>query len=121
MNRSALSTTPSQIHHTQRFVQVAWFEVPLGQRRVVGVVMECLSEPSQDLDAAQIKDIIEPLVEHPPIPEAILKVIKFGTDYYGVPLGDFVELILPAIVKEGSRRYGVNSAGVEESISMPNS
>ena len=99
MNRSALSTTPvpDSSHATLRPGSLV--RVPLGQRRVVGVVMECLSEPSQDLDAAQIKDIIEPLVEHPPIPEAILKVIKFGTDYYGVPLGDFVKLILPAIVK----------------------
>ena len=92
--------------------------VPLGQRRVVGVVMECLNEPAQDLDAAQIKDIIEPLVEHPPIPEAILKVIKFGTDYYGVPLGDFVKLILPAIVKEGSRRYGVNESATTNPVNL---
>ena len=76
-------SVPDSSHATLRPGSLV--RVPLGQRRVVGVVMECLSEPSQDLDAAQIKDIIEPLVEHPPIPEAILKVIKFGTDYYGGP------------------------------------
>ena len=94
---------PDSLHDTLQVGSLV--RVPLGQRRVVGIVLSLLDAPSGELQPEQLKDVFDLVDEYTVIPEALIKVMQFGADYYGASIGDFVKLVLPSSAKEGSKRY----------------
>ena len=67
--------------------------VPFGRKQVVGVVMECSAE--SDWAAEKIKSVVKVLDEIPPLPQELLTLLKFCSDYYHYPLGATVLSALP--------------------------
>ena len=92
--------------------------VPLGQRRVIGLVLRLLEHPSTDLIPEQIKPILERIEDVAAIPSSLVKVLEFGADYYGVPLGDFIKLALPTNAKAGSRRYAIKDVSQLDALNL---
>lgn len=68
--------------------------VPFGRKQVVGVVMECVR--SSDLPAERIKAVVQVLDDVPPMPDELLKLLRFCSDYYHHPIGMTVLSALPA-------------------------
>ncbi len=66
--------------------------VPFGRRQVVGVVMECVADSVLALE--RIKQITQVLDEAPLLPEELLALLRFCSDYYHHPLG---ATVLPAL------------------------
>ena len=68
--------------------------VPFGRKNLVGVVMECV--PESNLAADRVKSVSKVLNEVPPLPQELLALLKFCSDYYHFPLGMVVLAALPA-------------------------
>ncbi len=66
--------------------------VPFGRRQVVGVVMECVADSALALE--RIKQVTHVLDEAPLLPEELLTLLRFCSDYYHHPLG---ATVLPAL------------------------
>ncbi len=73
--------------------------VPLRRRRVTGVVVEVSATTDLPLDA--IRDIDEILDESPLLPDALLEIARFITEYYRCPLGTTLAAMLPARLLRG--------------------
>jgi primosomal protein N' (replication factor Y) len=66
--------------------------VPLGRRRVTGVIMEfCARAPVKD-----IREVLEPLDERPVLDSALLQLCRWTARYYLAPLGEVIGAVLPA-------------------------
>ena len=63
--------------------------VPIGRRVVPGVVVKKVAQPD-----FKTKSILKVLYSKP-LPKHLLKTVKFVHDYYMVPSGQAVSLILP--------------------------
>ena len=68
--------------------------VPFGRKQVVGVVMECAQKST--LAAGRIKQVVQVLTGAPPLPDELLTLLRFCSDYYHHPLGATVLSALPA-------------------------
>jgi primosomal protein N' (replication factor Y) len=68
--------------------------VPFGRKHVVGIVME-LTE-SSDLAPERVKSIAQVLDDVSPLPDELLTLLRFCSDYYHYPLGLTVMSALPA-------------------------
>ena len=66
--------------------------VPFGRRQVVGVVMECVADSALALE--RIKQVTQVLDEAPLLPDELLALLRFCSDYYHHPLG---ATVLPAL------------------------
>ena len=67
--------------------------VPFGRKQVLGVAMECVEQ--SDLSAARIKPVTQVLDDVPPLPQELLTLLQFCSDYYHHPLGMTVLSALP--------------------------
>ncbi len=67
--------------------------VPFGRQQVVGVVMECVADSALALE--RIKQVVQVLDEAPLLPEELLTLLRFCSDYYHHPLGTTVLPALP--------------------------
>ena len=72
--------------------------VPIGRRVVPGVVVKKVAQPN-----FKTKSILKVLYSKP-LPKHLLKTVKFVHDYYMVPSGQAVSLILPRGVEKQRRR-----------------
>ncbi len=72
--------------------------VPFGRKQVLGVVME-IAEQS-DLSAARLKPVTQVLDDVPPLPQEMLTLLRFCSDYYHHPLGMTVLSALPARLRD---------------------
>ncbi len=66
--------------------------VIFGRRQVVGVVMECVADSALALE--RIKQVTHVLDEAPLLPDELLALLRFCSDYYHHPLG---ATVLPAL------------------------
>ncbi len=66
--------------------------VIFGRRQMVGVVMECVADSALALE--RIKQVTHVLDEAPLLPEELLTLLRFCSDYYHHPLG---ATVLPAL------------------------
>ena len=73
--------------------------VSFGSRKVVGVVMEINSEP--DIQVTKIKQILEVLNPEGDIPEPIIKLCLWASEYYHHPIGEVVATALPTSLRQG--------------------
>lgn len=90
--------------------------VPFGRKQAVGVVMECCAE--SELSSERIKSVSRILDDIPPLPGALLALLRFCSDYYHYPLGPTVLSALPAGLRSGepveikeSLSYALSEAG----------
>ncbi|MFZ9888125.1 MAG: replication restart helicase PriA, partial [Myxococcota bacterium] len=84
--------------------------VPLGGRRMVGVVLP--GGAPAELAVERIKLIDEVLDEEPIVTAEQLELCRFVADYYMAPLGETVRLILPPDTqRDVKRRYRVTDEG----------
>ncbi|HAF44403.1 MAG: primosomal protein N' [Sideroxydans sp. GWF2_59_14] len=67
--------------------------VPFGRKQVLGVAMEWAE--SSDLAADRIKPVTQVLDDVPPLPQELLTLLQFCSDYYQYPLGMTVLAALP--------------------------
>jgi primosomal protein N' (replication factor Y) len=73
-------------------------EVPLGSRRVPGIVWDGAASP--DIAPARLKPILRRLAV-PPMSTALRQTLSFLADYYVAPLGAAARLALPSIALSG--------------------
>ncbi len=66
--------------------------VPFGRRQVVGVAMECVADSALALE--RIKQVVQVLDKAPLLPDELLALLRFCSDYYHHPLG---ATVLPAL------------------------
>lgn len=67
--------------------------VPFGRKQVLGVAMEWVQDSA--LDADRIKTVAQVLDDVPPLPQELLTLLRFCSDYYHHPLGMTVLSALP--------------------------
>ena len=67
--------------------------VPFGKKIAVGVIME-LAETTT-LAPQRVRRVLSVQRDVPPLPQDILKLLKFCSDYYHHPLGEVVLNALP--------------------------
>ncbi|MDD2929446.1 MAG: DEAD/DEAH box helicase family protein, partial [Sideroxydans sp.] len=67
--------------------------VPFGRKQVLGIAMEWAG--SSDLAAERIKPVTRVLDDVPPLPQDMLTLLRFCSDYYHFPLGMTVLSALP--------------------------
>ncbi|MBI3902405.1 MAG: primosomal protein N' [Nitrosomonadales bacterium] len=68
--------------------------VPFGRKQVVGVVMECAADSG--LSAERIKSVVRVPDEIPPLPDELLTLLRFCSDYYHHPQGMTALSALPS-------------------------
>ena len=73
--------------------------VPFGRRRQVGLVTAHAAESS--LPAGKIRRCHEAIDEVPIVPEGLLRLIRFASDYYHHPIGEVMAAALPALLRQG--------------------
>jgi primosomal protein N' (replication factor Y) len=79
--------------------------VPLGRRRVTGVIMEfCANAPVKDT-----REVIESLDERPVLDSALLQLCRWTARYYLAPLGEVISAVLPAGLRVEDQRLVVVS------------
>jgi primosomal protein N' (replication factor Y) len=82
--------------------------VPFGRKQVLGVAMEWVA--SSDLAAERIKPVTQVLDDVPPLPQELLTLLRFCSDYYHYPLGMTVLAALP------TRLRSVEPIAVKQSL-----
>ncbi len=90
--------------------------VPFGRSDVVGLVVALPAEPG--FDRTKLKRIHAVLDEEVLISAPLLKLLRWGADYYHHPLGEVVAAALPVLLRQGEaataqqhRRWCVSEAG----------
>jgi len=80
----------------ERVVPGARVLVPLGTRRVVGVVLERREgEPPP-----KVRDVLRAPDEAPAVPSELLELLRELANYYVAPIGDVLRLALPPLERE---------------------
>ncbi len=76
--------------------------VPLGRRRVTGLVVGLSGEPPEGITT---KKIVSMLDREPVVPEALLRLARWMSEYYLVPLADVISLAIgKGLTTASSRR-----------------
>lgn len=90
--------------------------VPFGRKRMLGVAMEWAE--SSDLAPDRIKPVDQVLDDVPPLPEEMLALLRFCSDYYHYPLGMTVLAALPTrlrafepVTMKQALEYTLSAAG----------
>ena len=73
--------------------------VPFGRRKVTGLVVEIAN--SSALPRGKLKKISAVLDDTPLLPDSILELIRFTSDYYHHPIGEVAFAALPAPLRQG--------------------
>jgi len=73
--------------------------VPLGRRRVVGVVLE----KREGEPPPKVRDVLRAPDETPAVPEELLELLRELTRYYLAPIGDVLRLALPPLERDLAR------------------
>lgn len=81
--------------------------VPFGNRRLVGVVIDCPQQPG--LEPEQVKPVIRILDDTPPLTASWMKFASFAASYYQRPVGEVVMPALPLSLRTVSAYEGKRS------------
>ena len=73
--------------------------VPFGRRDVIGVILQSGVEP--DIEIKRLKPIKQLLDPQPLIPDDILKLLQWASQYYQYPVGESLQLALPVLLRQG--------------------
>jgi primosomal protein N' (replication factor Y) len=74
--------------------------VPLGRRTTVGMVVDCVSEPS--VGATTLKAVQQLIDSAPLLDERLMQLLRWTADYYHHPLGEVIAAALPKALREGA-------------------
>ncbi len=92
--------------------------VPFGRKQVLGLAMEWTQHSG--LSADRIKPVTQVLDDVPPLPQELLTLLRFCSDYYHYPLGMTVLAALPTrlrtvepITAKQALTYSLSTAGKE--------
>jgi primosomal protein N' (replication factor Y) len=85
--------------------------IPLGQRKVSGIVFELISETP----LRRIKDIIAVLDEAPIVDEALLILTEWASQYYVASLGEVLSTVLPPTSRMAAESVVVAKSGSMQS------
>ncbi len=90
--------------------------LPFGRSKTVGLLVAVVAE--SDFDRAKLKRAHAVLDEEVLIPAPLLKLLRWGADYYHHPLGEVVAAALPVLLRQGEaataqqrQRWRVSEAG----------
>jgi primosomal protein N' (replication factor Y) (superfamily II helicase) len=72
-----------------------------GRRRTVGVVLD-VSDRASELPEAKLKPILAVVDAEPALPEELLGLLQELARYYVAPIGDVMELALPAVERSAA-------------------
>ncbi len=75
-------------------------QVPFGSRKLVGVVTEVNSQP--DIDLAKVRPVLEVFGAGGDLPEPILRLCRWASEYYHHPIGEVVASALPTLLRKGA-------------------
>src|SRR3989338_10652079 len=81
--------------------------IPLGRRKVIGVVIELLGTTS----LTEIKEIEAILDERPILDSKLLRLARWMSQYYVATLGEVLTTILPSSLRPQSKRTVFAGAG----------
>ncbi len=85
--------------------------VPVRDRELTGIVVEV--EADSDLDPAVVRPLLDVLDPAPLLPEELLRLARFITDYYRCPLGTTLAAMLPArLLRADSEMVFLTPSGV---------
>ena len=73
--------------------------VPFGSRQLIGIVVD-IEEVHDTERISKIKPILCRLDEYPIIPENLLNLILWVSDYYHHPVGDCFQVALPKKIRK---------------------
>ena len=97
--------------------------VPFGRKQLVGVAMEWAQH--SELSADRIKPVAQVLGDVPPLPQELLTLLHFCSDYYHYPLGMTVLAALPTrlravepITAKQALTYSLSTAGKELDVTL---
>jgi primosomal protein N' (replication factor Y) (superfamily II helicase) len=103
--RHALDYLPPENSRSQQFQPGMRAVVPLGSRRVVGVIMEVASDT--EFDATKLKRVVDIPDAEPVLPPDILQLGRWAAQYYHAMLGEAVVNTLPVALRDGKHRNRV--------------
>ncbi|MDP2761201.1 MAG: primosomal protein N' [Sideroxyarcus sp.] len=72
--------------------------VPFGRKELVGIAMERAAESK--LEAGRLKSVVRVLDDVPPLPQELLVLLRFCSDYYHYPLGMVALSALPTRLRD---------------------
>jgi primosomal protein N' (replication factor Y) len=90
--------------------------VPLGKRKVNGVLLQLEAEPPQGI---ALKAIAELEPERPVLPETYVAWLEWLSRYYAYPIGQTLEFVFPPLPKGGGRRKSRKAPIVKSPDSDP--
>ncbi len=83
--------------------------VRVGRRRLVGVIVGRREEPPEGVALRPLEAVVDP---RPILPEELLELAAFVSDYYLAPLGEVLRAMLPAdLAPWGDQRIWLTDAG----------
>ncbi len=83
--------------------------VRVGRRRLVGVIVGRREEPPEGVALRPLEAVVDPW---PVLPEELLELAAFVSDYYLAPLGEVLRAMLPAdLAPWGDQRIWLTDAG----------
>ncbi|MBO1256945.1 primosomal protein N' [Alteromonas sp. 5E99-2] len=85
--------------HTEKVPEGTRVSVSFGTRKLVGIVVDC-SEASYDVKIDELKAINEVLDTTPLLPDELLTLAKWLSDYYHFPIGETFTSLLPAWMRQ---------------------
>ena len=97
---SPLAAAPLHYVHSTPLPEGTLVRVPLGQRRVLGVVWDAQPEAARPPATVQPKPILETLTALPPLDAAWRQLIAFTARYYQRSLGEVALAALPPQLRE---------------------
>ncbi len=97
LGRALTYSVPANL--AARVVPGARVLVPLGGRRVVGVVIE----KREGDPPAKVRDVLRSPDESPAVPSELLDLLRELANYYFAPIGDVLRMALPPLEKDLAR------------------
>lgn len=81
----------------------SWVRIPFGRKKVAGLVVK-ISEKAPHIPLEKLKDITEPLPNHPKLAKSYWDWLNFAADYYNAPLGQVISQAIPSYYFEIKKR-----------------
>lgn len=74
--------------------------VPFGNRELIGILLE--TDNHSEFPVHRLKAATEILDDTPPLPEHLLQLARWASDYYQHPIGDALSQALPVLLRKGA-------------------
>ena len=89
--------------------------VPVGRRRLVGVVVGLLDAPPEGVETRPLLEVLDP---EPVLTAELLELAAFTADYYLAPIGEVVRTMLPPDLEPwGAQRVRLSDRGALAAVS----